>query len=170
MFFYATKQKFAFNLAVHNLAKENHSKWLVQVAEWVEKKWGYIRGFPGMEFRIDNIKKIQDHFFIVTYANQPIGMFALFDYQGMGNRSANELMYVYVEESFRGLGVGKQIIEFAKIKCKEQKKEMMLFDTLNPNLNHFYKKLGAKIICDSQFMVNEGKQRYPTTYMRLKVK
>lgn len=170
MFFYATKEKFKFNLKMHNLLEENNPKWVKQVAQWVEDKWGYIRGFPGMEYRVNAIKEIQNNFFIVTYANQPIGMFALFDYHGMGKIQAKELMYVYVEESFRGLGIGKTIIELAKIKCKEQKKEMMLFDTLNPNLNHFYEKLGAKSICESQFMVDKGKRRYPTTCLRLSVK
>lgn len=164
MFFYATSNRFTGNLKIQPFSDTKNPKWLEQIAKWVEDKWGYIRGFPGLEYRKDAISTIQDHFYVITYGKppQPVGMFALFDYHSFSSKiNAKELMYVYLEESFRGLGIGKRIIESAKKISESQGASMVVLDTLNPNLNHFYEKCGAKVICDGQLL------KHPTSVLRI---
>ncbi len=161
MFFYATSSRVKFNLQIHAFSESGNPAWLEQIAKWVEEKWGYIRGFPGIAFRTEKIAAIQNHFFCVTYANQLIGMFALLDYPSVGKIKAKELMYVYIDESFRGFGIGRQIIEEAKNKCREQGAQMIILDTLNPNLNHFYENCGASVVCESTLL------GHPTSLLRI---
>lgn len=144
MFFYSTKKKFPYELKVSKLTDDKSGKWLKQVAEWVENKWGYIRSFPGIDFREKSIQQLKDYFYIVTYADQPVGMFALIDKEDMRKGLTKELMYLYVDESFRDLGVGSKIMRIAKEKCQEEGTTRMVLDTLNTNLNGFYNRHGAK--------------------------
>jgi diamine N-acetyltransferase len=165
MFFYTTLGKFRFPLDVLKLS-ENQS-WLNQAAVWTEKKWGYIRGYPGLEKRKELLSKLQNDFYIVMYGKHAVGMFFLLDYPSFNkNRTTpnKELMYFYVDESFRGLGIGGRMLKMAKKMAADQGGEMMILDTLNPNLNKFYEKHGAKIICDSQFL------GHPTTELRIGLK
>lgn len=163
MFFYTTSQKFKFKLSLCKLSE--NQQYLEQAAKWAEEKWGYIRKFPGIKKRKELISKLQDNFFIVTYGKQPVGMFALLDYHwpdwAKKKISAKELMYVYVDECFRGFGVGGKIIEIAKKTAKENGSDLIIFDTLNPNLNQFYEKHGAHVICEGQLL------QQPTTVFRI---
>lgn len=168
MFMYTTTQKFTFTLVYHNLAKSSHESWLACAAEWAENKWGYLRGFKGVDYRKKVLETLRNDTWIVTYADQPIAMFVLSDHQlaNFVNKTESgiktkELMYFYVDENFRGLGVGSKILSHIKEICKESNIEMIVFDTLNPNLNHFYEKNGAKVVCDGQLLSN------PTTIMRM---
>ena len=118
MFFYTTSKKFKHTLNIFNLAAADNPQWLKQAAEWAENEWGYIRGFRGNEYREEVIRKLEDKFYIVTYANQPIGMFALLDFHHEKEiGSAKELMYFYVDENFRGLGIGKRMMGMVKEIC-----------------------------------------------------
>lgn len=63
--------------------------------------------------------------------------------------SAQELMYVYVDKEYRGLGFGKQILDEAKRLAREAGAELMLLDTLKPGLNRMYEKQGTKMLCEN---------------------
>lgn len=177
MFFYATSSRFKFNLKVNKYSELNKPEWLPQMAEWVEKQWGYMRRFPGLKKRLEIMDKVKDYFYVITYADQPIGMFALFDSDFSNDKyQSKELTYVYLEESFRGLGIGKEIIKAAKKTSSDMGSDMLVFDTLNPNLNHFYEGCGAKVVCDGAFKVTVKNEtgsekeeilRYPTSCLRM---
>jgi hypothetical protein len=71
MFFYASSNRFTGNLKIQPFSDTKNPKWLEQIAKWVEDKWGYIRGFPGLEYRKGAIAAIQDHFYVITYGRPP---------------------------------------------------------------------------------------------------
>jgi GNAT superfamily N-acetyltransferase len=98
-------------------------------------------------------------------------MFALYDGE-LDN--SKKLTYVYVTEDFRGLGIGVQLMDFAKQKCKDMGSEQIVFDTLNPNLDRFYEKRGAKVVCEASTtdfnVVCHGKKLgFPMSVLRLDV-
>ncbi|GEM_PF-6874335 len=164
MFFVTPSAKFSPTLKVHKLSGHAEEKlWLTQAAAWAEEKWGYIRNYPGITERIKIITKLKENFYIVTYDKQPVGMFALLDYKALESKQAiKELMYLYVDKSFRNMGIGSQMIKIAKGIAKQQGCESIVFDTLTPSLNGFYKKQGAKVICEGQLL------GHPTTVLRMK--
>lgn len=132
-------------------------KYLKQAAIWGESKWGYLRNFPGLKFRIKDINEIKDHFYIVTYGDHAVGMFAVLGGKKIADWSnksfpSKELEYVYVDEPFRGLGIGKKIIQEAKKIAHAKEEHVILLQTLNPNLNSFYKKHGAKEVGEQKFL------------------
>jgi predicted ABC-type ATPase/GNAT superfamily N-acetyltransferase len=162
---YLTMNSFQSPLKISKLSE--NSPWLEQIAFWIEEKWGYIRNFPGISVRkelISKALKVGD-FYVLAYENRPVGMFALFNYDNKyyANKkiAAKELMYVYVDECFRGLGIGRKIIEAAKKIAYNQGAKTLILDTLNPNLNKFYEKQGAHEICESTLL------NHPTTLFRL---
>jgi len=170
MFLYTSIGKFQGLIRVSRLSASD-TAWVDQAAEWTENKWGYIRGYPGIEKRKgimrDLISDPINQFFMVTYANQPIGMFALSDYSSDLFQDAaatiKELKYFYVAISFRSMGIGSSMLAKIKEKAKEIGADMLVLDTLNPNLNQFYKKHGAKEVVDSQFFGQ------PTTLFRMDI-
>jgi diamine N-acetyltransferase len=155
--FYSTSSIIQFHLEIEELSK--NPRWLAQAALWTEEKWGYIRGFPGVSKREELLKKISNGFYMVTYGKCAVGMFALFDHDTLPH--AKELMYVYVDEPFRGLGIGKKIITMAKQISASLSGKIIIFDTLNPNLNRFYEKQGAEAVCDGQLL------GHPTTVFKM---
>lgn len=171
MFSHIISDTFHSKLQLSKLSKEDKDC-LKTVSSWVEKKWGYIRRYPGIEKRMELVARYENNTYIVKYDKQPVGMFALFDYPldeeikaikpkatepEAKEIKAIELMDVYVEERFRGLGIGSRIVYYASKKAKESGAHLLVLDTLNPHLNSFYEKLGAKIICESQFKVKNEK-------------
>lgn len=126
-------------------------------ANWAESEWGYIRN-KGVKYREGVMSALSDNIYIGTFAGQPVGMFALLDhsYHNELVKNANklpnvgELMYVYVEKNYRGFGFGKQIIQEAKRLSALFHMDMILLDTLKPNLNKFYEKHGATVICEGK--------------------
>jgi len=83
MLFFATSSKFQHHITIiklSDLSPEAMVQQKMQIAKWVEDKWGYMRGFPGLEERKKLITKVQDYLYLLIYANRPIGMFALFDH------------------------------------------------------------------------------------------
>ncbi|GAB4223398.1 MAG: hypothetical protein Tsb005_18390 [Gammaproteobacteria bacterium] len=160
MFFYSTFSKFQHAIELYNLAESNNPQWLKQVAEWAEKQWGYIRNFPGVEYRKSIIEKCSKNFYVITYSDILIGMFALFDGKSYPNIKIIKLEYFYIDERFRGLGVGRRIIDGIKsLYVKNQ--DLIILDTLHPRLNAFYKKCGFKELCEHQLL------GYPVTVMKL---
>lgn len=119
-------------------------KYLPLAAKWAEDEWGYIRN-KGVEYREGVMYALRDDVYIGTYAGQPVAMFALLEHELPSSR---ELMYVYVEKEYRGLGFGKQIIEEAKRLTAAAGSDLVLLDTLKPSLNRLYEKHGAKVVCE----------------------
>jgi len=129
------------------------------IAEWTESEWGYIRN-KGVTARATITHGLKEYFYVAMFAGIPVGMFALFDHAFHDDilNSADteklpdvrELMYVYVDKSYRGLGFGKQIIEEAKRIAVESGAAFIQLDTLRPGLNRMYEKLGAERLCEHQ--------------------
>lgn len=180
MFTHIPSTEFKFNFNIVKLSDE--MKYLEQVAIWTEKQWGFLRNNPGIEKRKELTKAIKDNLYLIIYAGQPVGMFALHNHEVLSvvetlqsneetkeptskvvKVKAKELTHVYIDKRVRGMGLGGRMIEAAKKIAKEQGVELVLLDTLNPNLNKFYEKHGAKVICDSQFL------SHPSTMLRIKL-
>ncbi|MBS0289852.1 MAG: GNAT family N-acetyltransferase [Proteobacteria bacterium] len=168
IFFYATKNKFKFDLEFHKL--DGHLKekeWVTQAALWAESKWGYMRAFPGLEFREEQVRTYKKHFYIVTYANEPIGMFACYPQTLHPDLNRRNLIHYYLDamyviESLRGMGIGSRILEFAKKEFKKQNPNVVItLDTVNPKLNLFYEKHDAVQICEDRSL------GCPTTKLRI---
>ncbi len=165
MFSYISSNKFKFDLTLTRLSEEKNMESLEQVAEWTENKWGYLRGNPGIEKRKELMEKIKENLYVVKYANQPVGMFALHEHRPLDEETqVKELSHVYVDDRFRGTGIGSRLVEAAKKIAKEQSAALIVFDTLNPELNRFYERHGAKVVCESQFMGQ------PSTLLRMDTK
>ncbi len=110
---------FSSALAKHKLTFMRLSDCLDYVsvaAKWAEDEWGYIRN-KGVEYREEVMRTLSNDVYIATFAGQPVAMFVLLDHAFHPHLIATidqlphtrELMYVYVEKKFRGLGFGKQI-------------------------------------------------------------
>jgi GNAT superfamily N-acetyltransferase len=157
MFLYFSQRKFSGQLEIAELKLGNEA-WLTQVAAWVEHKWGYLRGYPGLEARKNLVRQFlnnpNNQIFIVTYAKQPVGMFAFAAYAAdfLKDEVVKELTYFYVAFSFRSMGVGSTILKMAKQKAKERGIDMLVFDTLNPQLNHFYEKEQGKEVAEARLL------------------
>jgi GNAT superfamily N-acetyltransferase len=169
-FLFTTQSRFRINnLSYHKLTDK--PEMLKQAAEWGEKEWGYLRDFPGIEKRKELIKDFKDQFYIVMYGNQPIGMFALVDkpplYKKLLDKKPSvnlklmKLTYFYVYEGLRGLGIGTAMLQVAKQIAAEQEATIVL-DTLKPNLNSFYQRSGARVLCEDKSL------GFPTTLLRMK--
>lgn len=130
-------------------------------AKWAEDEWGYIRN-KGVEYRKDVLSGMKEYVYIGTLQNQPVAMFVLYEKKmcpefNVGKHKApliSELMYVYVDKPYRGLGFGQQIITAAKKQTKLVESEFILLDTLKPGLNRFYEKNGAKVIAENQLFLH----------------
>lgn len=160
--FFSTK-KSGFNIAIKKLSEK--PKYLKQAAIWAEAAWGYLEDFKGtLE---DDIKEHADRFYIVTYNNEMIGMFGLYQYHSLSSKLViDELNYVYIHPNFRKLGFGKEMIERAKeISRHENHADLLILETTNPELNKFYEKSGAKFVCDSRALTSERKVE--TSFFRI---
>ncbi|HDO9919669.1 TPA: GNAT family N-acetyltransferase [Legionella pneumophila] len=140
---------FSSALAKHKLTFTRLSdcmEYLPLAAKWTEDEWGYIRN-KGVEYREGVMHALSHDLYIGTYAGQPVAMFALLEHELPSSR---ELMYVYVDKEYRGLGFGKQIIEEAKRLTAMAGSDLILLDTLKPSLNRLYEKHGAKVVCEGK--------------------
>ncbi|QMT59455.1 GNAT family N-acetyltransferase [Legionella sp. PC997] len=114
-------------------------------AAWAEGEWGYIRN-KGVEYRKNLLNGLKDYVYVGTLGDEPVALFAIFPKEMAAEFSnkkfkapaVSELMYVYVDKPYRGLGLGRQIIEKAKQIAKAQEAEFIMLDTLKPSLNRFY--------------------------------
>lgn len=110
---------------------------------------------------------------------QPVGMFALFDIpidakitDALKERNPiaiKELNCVYISKNFRGLGLDNALVTEAKKIAAQLGTEIIVFDTLNPSLNHFYEKNGAKFVCESR-CPKDSKDSNPTSFFRINLK
>ncbi|HDS3859693.1 TPA: GNAT family N-acetyltransferase [Legionella pneumophila] len=140
---------FSSALAKHKLTFTRLSdcmEYLPLAAKWAEDEWGYIRN-KGVEYREGVMHALSHDLYIGTYAGQPVAMFALLEHELPSSR---ELMYVYVDKEYRGLGFGEQIIEEAKRLTAMAGSDLILLDTLKPSLNRLYEKHGAKVVCEGK--------------------
>ncbi len=143
MFFYTSNKIIHANITFHRLSEMNNAEaCLRQAAEWIEHKWGYLRNNPGVEYRIGALRKDMGSIYITSYAGIPIGMYALKDTDPVV-ANHKELWFVYVDESFRHLGVGSYLLDDVKKRCVELGVNRITFDTLMPTLNNFYKRKNA---------------------------
>ena len=79
-----------------------------------------------------------------------IGMFGLFKRPAfIETLKIDELDYLYIHPSFRGMGAGTAVINIAKSLSRQRGSDLILLETQSPLLNRMYEKLGAKVICDS---------------------
>lgn len=138
----------------------NCISYLPIAAKWAEDEWGYIRN-KGVEYREEILRSLSTNVYIGTFAGQPVAMFALLDHEQLPN--SQELMYVYVEKDYRGLGFGKQIVDTAKTYASQANATLILLDTLKPNLNRLYEKHGAKVISEGQLF------SHPTDVLAIKI-
>ena len=123
------------------------------VAKWIEDEWGYLRN-KGVDEREKILQgDINKNLYIGFYAGQPVAMFGLFDHQSEFSK-AMELMYVYVEKEYRGLGFGRQIIQTAKDYAAKANANLIFLDTLKPSLNRLYEMHDAKVIGEGVFYSN----------------
>ena len=143
---------------------------LTLAATWIEGEWGYIRNL-GVEARKEILTADQNQLYIATLDNQPVAMFALFDYQfhpdlQAGSNQlprAKELMYVYVDKDYRDLGFGRQIVNEAKRLARESRANLILLDTLKPHLTRMYEKQGGVSVCEGRLFTE------PTEVMRMEL-
>ena len=141
---------------------------LTLAATWAEEEWGYIRN-KGVAFREGVLSDMRDQVYIATLNNQPVAMFALLDHefhpdvQAGSTRlpHARALMYVCVDKDYRGLGFGRQIVDEAKRLARQVGADLILLDTLKPNLTRMYEKQGAVEICEGRLFAE------PTDVMRM---
>lgn len=124
---------------------------LETAAKWAEEEWGYLRNHPGLEFRKNLFQeKFQSILYISFYNEQPVAMFSLENHKDPLLKTC-KLSYVYVQQEYRGLGFGKQIIDKAKSLASDEKACIVL-DTLKPGLNALYMKHGARLVCESRLL------------------
>lgn len=142
-------------------------QYLPTAAAWTEGEWGYIRK-KGVEFRTKVMHSLKEHVYIATLAkpdpkipdlaNQPIALFALLPYEFDNQLTTQtkrpphtlQLMYVFVDKEYRGLGFGKQIINEAKRLAKVAHAEFIVFDILKTSLYGIYHKAGAEMLNESR--------------------
>jgi GNAT superfamily N-acetyltransferase len=154
MFFYTSNKIIHKNIIIQRLIElQNAEACLIQAAEWIEKKWGYLRKYPGLKYRIGTLKKQEQNIYIATYAGQPIGVFAILDSSHtLPSLPTKELWFLYVDESFRHLGVGSYMMNEVKKLCGKQGVKRIVFDTLTPTLHRFYQKKGATEVCEGNLL------------------
>nr|HAT8713256.1 GNAT family N-acetyltransferase [Legionella jordanis] len=153
---------FSSALAKHRLTFTRLSdcmEYLPLAAKWAEDEWGYIRN-KGVEYREGVMRTLSHDVYIGTYAGQPVAMFGLLEHEFPNSR---ELMYVYVDKEYRGLGFGKQVIEEAKRLAAMAGSDLILLDTLKPSLNRLYEKHDAKVICEGKLF------SHPTDVLTIKI-
>ena len=154
---------FTSSLVKHNLTFTRLTDCMAHLpaaARWAESEWGYIRN-KGVEYRAGVMNTLKDGVFIGTYAGQPVAMFALLEHDSHEN--ALELMYVYVDKNCRGLGFGNQIIKEAKRLAANKGADLILLETLKPNLDRMYEKHGAQVICEGRLF------SHPTELLRISI-
>lgn len=146
-------------------------KHLPLAVSWAEEAWGYMRGSLGVEKRKERFSDKRDQVYIGTLANQPVAMFALFDHEFHPDLQAGskrlpqvrELTYVYVDKDYRNFGFARQIVNEAKRLAKLAGADLIVLDTLKPNLTHMYEKQGGVAVCEGRLGTE------PTELMRMGV-
>lgn len=163
MFSYISLSKFKHELELSKLSEEKTDDCLNQVCQWIEKKWGYLRNYPGLEKRREMTRIIAHEIYLLKYADQPVAMFRLGDHQPLDEKTqVKELTHVYVDERFRNAGIGGRLIDIAKREAKLQGANLCVLDILNPNLFKFYEKHASEV-CETKFL------GAPSTKLKIKL-
>ncbi|NCX93637.1 MAG: GNAT family N-acetyltransferase [Gammaproteobacteria bacterium] len=167
-----SSSKVQLNVKVQSLGSvelSQYEKWSLQMAEWISDEWDYLRSFPGVGARKKFVDDHKDNFYALTYGLQDlvgssvekptpclIGMFALLpmDEKSQFWGVRRELWCFYIDPLYRDLGLGKVMMQEAKAVCRALGVEMSL-ETLRPQLNRFYKKLGAEELGDSVLVLEQ---------------
>lgn len=157
---YSTNVDALLHPALHKLSGTD-TEMIHQASIWAEEQWDYVLKYAGLANRkrlVRELTKPPSAFYILTYNNIPAGMFAL---RSCANRAICtelknkqnivELDYVYTAKNFRGSGLGAHIIEYAKQEAKAAGFKLIVLDTLDPALNAFYIKRGARFVCKSEY-------------------
>ncbi|KTD43288.1 GNAT family N-acetyltransferase [Legionella quateirensis] len=139
------------------------------VTKWFTNEWGYIHDKIGdgqfkepeqaIEDRMQYLTENAGRVYLAFYNELVVGAFRIENKM----LDTNEIWFIYVDPSARGLGVGRQIVQEIKRLSKEDKANIVLLETLKPNLNHLYKSEGAEQICDNTLDNN------PTDVLRIKL-
>ncbi|QMT61651.1 MULTISPECIES: GNAT family N-acetyltransferase [unclassified Legionella] len=165
VFFTTAGREHTLNFKKLSEYENNKEEYLKLAASWAKKAWGYLQN-NDKQFYLKDVRAKQDQIYVGTFNDQPVGMFGLFEknfhrFQNDDEDSAirGELKvvyfdYIYVEENARGLGFARQLLEKAKSLAVELGADFIYLDTLNPKLNKMYIKLGAKVICEGQYLEN----------------
>lgn len=139
-------------------------EFLPLVKEWIYNKWGYTRTEAEWGDFLTETDPLLIDLYVGLYAGLPMAIFALIptpfcktEEQEHIDYMYHQLAYVYVDEKYRGLGFGKQIMEVATRISKEMsysfldktyQAQYVALDTATPLLNYFYIKYGAKFVCE----------------------
>ncbi|CAM2975545.1 putative Acyl-CoA N-acyltransferase [Legionella steigerwaltii] len=184
IFFTAAGKKHTLQFKKLSEYNEDKEELIKLVASWAKKAWGYLHQ-DDKKFYQKDIHKKQEQIYVATFYGQPVAMFGLFEKgfdpfrigdddalppadDEIGSLGDAELKavyfdYVFVEERLRGLGFARQLLEKAKALAIELDADLIYLDTLNPKLNNMYIKLGAKVICEGQYLEN------PTDVLSIKL-
>ncbi|MBS0286697.1 MAG: GNAT family N-acetyltransferase [Proteobacteria bacterium] len=105
------------------------------IAQWIFNEWGHYNPVSSL----DRAKsKLNEH---LNKDSLPITFVALENNQPVGTCSLR------IND-----GIRPNIIESAKKISESQGASMVVLDTLNPNLNHFYERCGAKVVYEGQLL------------------
>ena len=141
---------------------QHHPEFFNIVVLWTKNTWGYMNGFNNTENA--EIASIKHNLYIALYANQPIGMFAL----NTEKTPCAHLTHVYVESSFRCLGVGSALIAKAKELAQIKNAKNIVFETTtSPALYGFYQRRGA--VYRGENYVKENKIITPTLVFEITI-
>lgn len=96
-----------------------------------------------LEKRLDRDETI---IFLALVENKPVGFTQLFtSFSSVSLESIYILNDLYVEQSYRGNGIGKALLRKAQEQCTAMKFKGMALETANNNpAQHLYEKLGWK--------------------------
>lgn len=181
-------RKYLDRVYIHKLDADDLSL-LQQAAIWAEKKWNYIAAYGRSEQLnadacLEARKKLigellaEPHGFYMIMMTilgqeQPVGMFSLRSWEHKATipalQKVVELDYVYIDENFRNLGLGGQIIVEACEAAKANGFDTMILDTLNPTLNRFYQAYGAQFLHESAYNTFPTEKLYIDLQKPLKV-
>lgn len=153
--------KLSKNQSLNFVALDGAEEHLMTVATWAESEWGYIR-HKGVNFRMQQFVELRQSIYVGLLNGAPVAMFALLDHEFTRDLQRDlpnlphfkQLMFVYVDERYRGLGFGRQIIQEAKQRAQAEGAELVL-DTLKPGLNGLYRAQGAHEVCEGRLYSNE---------------
>lgn len=129
---------------------QNHLHYLGQALVWLWEAFGKETLSP-LEF-MEDLRCNTNKFNLVFYNKQAIGMFRLDTFHLEESRfNVLELTDVVIDSHFRNLGFGREMIAKAKEVAGKKKADMVVLETANPQLNRFYEKCGAKVVCENHF-------------------
>ncbi|WP_392538853.1 GNAT family N-acetyltransferase [Legionella sp. 227] len=176
IFFTAAGKRHTLEFKQLSQFKEDKEAHIKLTASWAKKAWGYLHQSDKKYYQRD-IHKKQEQIYVATFHGLPVAMFGLFEKRffpfqdDVGDDKITQdtglkaiyFDYIFVEEQFRGLGFARQLLNQAKALAIESGADLIYLDTLNPKLNNMYIKLGAKVICEGQYMEN------PTDVLSIKL-